>query len=91
METQPEKEERTELTHSQIVAPPRETILTDVEIQPEKEVSRRGIKILMVESLVGTLLGRSSWAESVSAGLKRTILYGTLSGGSARLIRQTFR
>ncbi|QHO78327.1 hypothetical protein ACH79_42815 [Bradyrhizobium sp. CCBAU 051011] len=60
METQPEKEERTELTHSQIVAPPRESILTDVEIQPEKEVSRRGIKILMVESLVGTLLGRIS-------------------------------
>ena len=44
MEIQPEKEERTELIHSQIVAP-----LTAVEIQPEKEVASRGIKFLAVE------------------------------------------
>ena len=60
MEIQPEKEERTELTHSQIIAPQRESILTAVEIQPEKEVAHRGIKFRAVESLVRTLLGRIS-------------------------------
>lgn len=61
MEIQPEKEERTELTHSQIVAPQRESILTDVEIQPEKEATRRGIKFLAVGSLAArAVLGRSS-------------------------------
>ena len=60
MEIQPEKEERTELIHSQIVAPQRESILTAVEIQPEKEVASRGIKFRAVESLVRTLLVRIS-------------------------------
>ena len=60
MEIQPEKEERTELTHSQIIAPQRESILAAVEIQPEKEVASRGIKFRAVESLVRTLLGRIS-------------------------------
>jgi hypothetical protein len=60
MEIQPEKEERTELIHSQIVAPQRESILTAVEIQPEKEVASRGIKFLAVESLVRALFGRIS-------------------------------
>jgi hypothetical protein len=56
MEIQPEKEERTELTHSQIVAPQRESILTAVEIQPEKE-NAHGIKFLAVETWVRGLLG----------------------------------
>ena len=57
MEIQPEKEVRTELTHSQIVAPQRESILA---AQPEKEVASRRIKFLAVESLVRALLGRIS-------------------------------
>ena len=60
MEIQPEKEERTELTHNQIVAPQRESILAAVENQPEKEVASRRIKFLAVESLVRALLGRIS-------------------------------
>ncbi|MGY2905708.1 hypothetical protein [Bradyrhizobium sp. URHC0002] len=59
MEIQPKKEARTELSHSQIVAPQRESILTAVEIQPEKE-DPRGIKFLAFESWVRTLLGRIS-------------------------------
>jgi hypothetical protein len=55
MEIQPEKEVRTELTHSQIVAPQPESILTAVEIQPAKEAD--GIKFLAVETWVRRLLG----------------------------------
>jgi hypothetical protein len=55
MEIQPEKEVRTELTHSQIVAPQPESILTAVEIQPEKQAD--GIKFLAVETWVRRLLG----------------------------------
>ena len=59
MEIEPEKEVRTELTRSQIVAPQRESILTAVEIQPEKQ-GADGIKFLAVESLVRALFGRIS-------------------------------
>jgi hypothetical protein len=59
MEIQPEKEERTELTHSQIVAPQRESILTAVEIQPEKE-DAHWIKFPPFETLVRGLLGSIS-------------------------------
>src|SRR5215475_6398844 len=59
MEIQPEKEERTELTHSQIVAPQREPILADAEIQPEKENAHR-IKFLAVETWVRGVLGSIS-------------------------------
>ena len=56
MEIEPEKEVRTELTRSQIVAPQRESILTAVEIQPEKQ-GADGIKFLAVETWVRRLLG----------------------------------
>src|SRR5215475_11375595 len=59
MEIQPEKEERTELTHSQIVAPQRESILADAEIQPEKE-NAHAIKFLAVETWVRGVLGSIS-------------------------------
>ena len=86
MEIQPEKEERTELIHSQIVAPQRELILTAVEIQPEKEVASRGIKFLAVESLVRALFGRISVGKIEEGNIVRDFI-----GGSARLIRQTFK
>ena len=65
MEIQPEKEERTEVTtHNQIVAPQRESILTAVEIQPEKE-DADGIKSLAVKTWFSRLLG------SISVGVDR--------------------
>jgi hypothetical protein len=59
MEIQPEKEERTELIHSQIVAPQREPILTAVEIQPEKE-DAHWIKFPAFETRIRGLLGSIS-------------------------------
>jgi hypothetical protein len=56
MEIRPENEVRTELTHSQIVAPQPESMLTAVEIQPVKEAD--GIKFLAVEAWVRRALGQ---------------------------------
>ena len=83
MEIEPEKEVRTELTRSRIVAPQRESILTAVEIQPEKQ-GADGIKFLAVETWVRRLLG------NIGSGRLKTVLRATLFSGSGRLIRQTF-
>ena len=59
MEIEPEKEERTELTHNQVVAPQPEPIHTAVAIQPEKKTAH-GIRFLAVETWFTGLLGSIS-------------------------------
>ncbi|MGY8681208.1 hypothetical protein Q2941_25925 [Bradyrhizobium sp. UFLA05-153] len=72
MEIQPEKEERTELTHSQVVAPQVESILTAVEIQPERKDAHR-IKFLAIETWARAVLGSISVGRTENNIVRETI------------------
>jgi hypothetical protein len=86
MEIQLKKVERTELTHSQVVAPQRESILAAAEIQPEKEAAH-AIKFLAFETWVRGVLGSISVSRTENGIVRDSIQrIGTADPANFQLI-----